>query len=369
MKTLIIDTNVTYLIADVEINNKVNLEELKFFIKNNKTYITAFTLFELLNSSKPKSDVDKIFKCLMENNIKVFIKSEDRDIAEYLLAVYQSPPKSVLRQDIKLKCGEWVIEHIYNNLSFFIVSYAYTTSTLVLLNYKQGDTADKIYFKEKFEIYQHDIDRYVIKTLKERLYALLGKDEFHAGKNQEVIMLIIANLMTYYHELMKNAKELFESGDKCAYYKLTKRFKQLRNLIIKDKLDDPIKYEQKYLSVCGILQNGFKKHYGDLKKGNLDTLFFNRIMNTIVYPDSMSKNEFEDKWTGRLIKSLLINNGKIQFNDFIDYEILRYVYYLQNHELLITFDNKMITIMSEQNTSNRFTESLSEINKLIKNNT
>ena len=122
MKTLIIDTNVTYLIADVEINNKVNLEELKFFIKNNKTYITAFTLFELLNSSKPKSDVDKIFKCLMENNIKVFIKSEDRDIAEYLLAVYQSPPKSVLRQDIKLKCGEWVIEHIYNNLSFFIVS-------------------------------------------------------------------------------------------------------------------------------------------------------------------------------------------------------------------------------------------------------
>lgn len=253
-------------------------------------------------------------------------------------------------------------------MSFFIISYAYATSTLVLLNYKRDNTPDKIYFKKKFEIYQHDIDRYVIKILRGKLYQLLQNDEFHAGKNQEVIMLIIANLMTYYHELMKNAKELFESGDKAAYYKLAKRFKQLRNLILKDKLDDLMKYEQKYLSVCGILQDGFKKYHSDLKKGSIDALLFNKIMKTIVYPDPMLKNEFEDKWTETLIESLLINNAKIHFNDFIDYEILRYVYYLQNHELLITFDKKMILIMSKLDTPNRFTKSLSEINKLTKNN-
>lgn len=188
---------------------------------------------------------------------------------------------------------------------------------------------------------------------------MLDEDKFNVDSIQKMLLCLIANLMTYYYALLKYAKEVFEQKDANAYYKIIRKFKMLKKEMLKDNLQDDIEYDYRYFNVCQIIMDEFKtsEDLPKLKPGKVKTYFINKVMSSIYFVDINMRNEFEEVWLKRIIEPLFGESSKIKPNDFLDYEILRELYYYDNINYLITFDDKMRSILSRVKGNKKFIES------------
>lgn len=239
-------------------------------------------------------------------------------------------------------------------------SYAYVSATIYLDNYEQGVSNVKKYYRKHFVLIQKEIDKHIGKIVLNNLRKLLETNNFNAENVQKMLLLLVANLMTYYYELLKYAKNIFENKDNSAYYKLINKFKKLKNLILKDKMQDIIDFDFRYLSVCRIIIEQFNTVEGvpKLKPSEVNDFLLNRIIESVYFVDENMKNEFEEAWLKRNLSSLFIKSSKLKPNDFLDYEILRELFYYIDVDLLITFDGKMIKIMDDIKNNEKFKNSI-----------
>ena len=363
---IILDTNVLYCAAGIENSEGVNVELLIDYIKENKCVCTKYSVFEILNSNFSFDEKMKVLKFIKENNI-VLGSSETINKVVYEKLDYRVKDEKYY---IKLKkiYGDNIIDEMTNNIAFFIICYAYTSITVIIDNYQSDVDEKKEYFRKCFVRYQKDVDLYIRKKINKEFKKLLSVDSFNVDTIEELFLKLVSNLMTYYYELMKKAKILFEGNDVNAYYKLTNIFRKLKNQIIKDDLLDNVDYDIKYLSICKIVIDYFKTNKASirLKIGSVKKYLSNKIMNSIYFVDPSMRNEFEFVWTTILVNSLMVESAKVKPNDFIDYEILRTLYYDTKYTILISFDTKVQKILKGVSSCDKFQNSIEVLKSLKK---
>lgn len=367
---IILDTNTMYRIAGIENDEKLDINKLRNFIKENKCCCSIYTIFEILNSKEFNlQDKLKVFKYISSN--KIVKEATDNINKQYALLQQKRLNSEEYYNQLLHIYGEEVIAQTYKNISFFINCYAYTTATIFIDNYERGMSNEKQYFRKYFEIIQKEIDKHVFKIIKINLTSLLNENKYTASNIRNMLLLTTANLMTYYYELLKKAKQLFENKNKYAYYKLIKYFKNLAKELIKDKLNDEIEYDSSYLSVCKLILDEVKNGneiFNGCKIEDIEEYLLSKIKDSIYFVDSNMKNDFEEYWLERTIKSLYIKTAKIKPNNFLDYEIIRALYYDDDYDNLITFDNDMQTILKNMSSCKKFKQSINLIKTFYKKN-
>lgn len=366
---IILDTNTMYRIAGIENDEKLDINKLRNFIKENKCCCSIYTIFEILNSKEFNlQDKLKVFKYISSN--KIVKEATDNINKQYALLQQKRLNSEEYYNQLLHIYGEEVIAQTYKNISFFIICYAYTTATIFIDNYERGISKEKQYFRKHFKTIQKEIDKHIFKIIKINLTSLLNENKYIASGIRNMLLLTIANLMTYYYELLKQAKQLFENKDKHAYYKLIKYFKNLAKELIKDKLNDEIEYDSSYLSVCKLILDEVKNGneiFNGCKIEDIEEYLLSKIKDSIYFVDSNMKNDFEEYWLERTIKSLYIKTAKIKPNNFLDYEIIRALYYNDDYDNLITFDNDMQTILKNISSCKKFEQSINLIKTFYKN--
>ena len=366
---IILDTNTMYRIAGIENDEKLDKNKLQNFIKENKCCCSIYTIFEILNSKEFNlQDKLKVFKYISSN--KIVKEATDNINKQYALLQQKRLNSEEYYNQLLHIYGEEVIAQTYKNISFFIICYAYTTATIFIDNYERGISKEKQYFRKHFKTIQKEIDKHIFKIIKINLTSLLNENKYIASGIRNMLLLTIANLMTYYYELLKQAKQLFENKDKHAYYKLIKYFKNLAKELIKDKLNDEIEYDSSYLSVCKLILDEVKNGneiFNGCKIEDIEEYLLSKIKDSIYFVDSNMKNDFEEYWLERTIKSLYIKTAKIKPNNFLDYEIIRALYYNDDYDNLITFDNDMQTILKNISSCKKFEQSINLIKTFYKN--
>jgi len=364
---IILDTNTLYYLSGIELSEKVNIIALEKFITKEHCVCSLYSFFEILKSSFTFEKKNKVIKYMISHQITInandYINDKIKDLGKIDLYSEEYCNKLLIIY------GETVINQISANLSFFVKAYTYQTATIFLDNYERGLSKEKKYFRSNFEFYQKDIDKHIFKIVKANLNKLLIENRFTTDNIKVVLTLMVANLMTYYYELLKEAKILFESKNNYSYYKLIKSFKKLQKLILKDNLMDVIDFEQKYLSVTKIIiENCSEEKSTSIPKlVDVENYLKCKLIESVYLVDENMRNEFEEKWLERNIQSLFIKSANIKPNDFIDYEILKELYYNDEYSKIITFDNKMYKIMLEVNSCSKFIESIKLIDSLKSN--
>lgn len=367
---IILDTNTMYRIAGIENDEKLDINKLQNFIKKNKCCCSIYTIFEILNSKEFNlNDKLKVLKYISSN--KIVKEATDNINKQYALLQQKHLNSKEFYNQLLHIYGEEVIAQTYKNISFFIICYAYTTATIFIDNYERGMSNEKQYFRKHFEIIQKEIDKHVFKIIKINLKNLLNENKYTANVIRNMLLITTANLMTYYYELLKKAKQLFENKDKYAYYKLIKYFRNIAKKLIKDKLNDEIEYDSSYLSVCKLILDEVKNGneiFNSCKIEDIEEYLLSKIKDSIYFVDSNMKNDFEEYWLERTIKSLYIKTAKIKPNNFLDYEIIRALYYNDDYDNLITFDNDMQTILKNISSCKKFEQSINLIKTFYKKN-
>ena len=363
---IILDTNALYYAAKIEPNNDIKLETLLNYIKKNKCLCTRYSVFEILNSKFSFEEKLKVLNFIKNNNIT--LGSTDNINKEVLSSLNPNNKDENYYNSLKKIYGKHIIDEMAYNISFFVICYAYASITIIIDNYQKGLNEAKLYFRDHFMLYQKSIDLHIKKIIIKKLKELMSNNNFNAETVQDVLLTLIANVMTYYYELMRNAKILFESGDKNSYYKLIKIYKKLKNKILKDDLLQNIPYEREYLSICKTIIDYFatSKEYPELKIGSVKNYLRNKIVDSIYFVDPNMKNEFEEVFLTRLINSLMVESAKMKPNDFIDYEILREFFYNEENVILVTFDKNMKNIMTQVAGIKKFNDSIQLINSFKK---
>lgn len=367
---IILDTNTMYRIAGIENDEKLDKNKLQNFIKENKCCCSIYTIFEILNSKEFNlQDKLKVLKYIYSN--KIVKEATDNINMQYALLQQKHLNSKEFYNQLLHIYGEEVISQTYKNISFFIICYAYTTATIFIDNYERGMSKEKQYFRKHFEIIQKEIDKHIFKIIKINLTNLLNENKYTASVIRNMLLITTANLMTYYYELLKKAKQLFENKDKYAYYKLIKYFRNIAKKLIKDKLNDEIEYDSSYLSVCKLILEEVKNGneiFNGYKIEDIEEYLLSKIKDSIYFVDSNMKNDFEEYWLERTIKSLYIKTAKIKPNNFLDYEIIRALYYNDDYDNLITFDNDMQTILKNISLCKKFEQSINLIKTFYKKN-
>ena len=93
----------------------------------------------------------------------------------------------------------------------------------------------------------------------------------------------------------------------------------------------------------------------------LKDALFQMARDSIYYLNEDMHNSFEEYWLRRKLESLLLDCGKIDKNDFMDYGIMQEAYYCKSVRFLLTFDDKIIKIMSAVSDSEMFQNSVKTI--------
>lgn len=360
---ILLDTNVLYRLSGIEEDDNVNIANLNEYLIDKECFCSLFSFFEILNSKFSFKEKYKVISYMSKNHFKV---EGEPTLNETIKSQLFGQPKDEKYYDkLKIIYGKHIIPIISKNITFFIKSYAYNCATIYIDNYEKSLSEKKLYYRKHFEIEQKEIDKHIGKIVEREINNLLDKDEFNADNVQRMLLLLIANLMTYYHELLRVAKDLFENNDSQAYYKIIKKLKFLKRKILNDQMSDDISYDFTKLSVCYSIIDYFNES-GELKPSQVKNQLIKRILDSIYYPNPSLKNEFEEVWLKRNITSLCVESAKIKPNDFIDYEILRELYYFQDIDILITFDNKMQNIMKGIKGNSKFVDSIKLIESLKK---
>lgn len=364
---IILDTNTLYYAAKIEPNNDIKLEMLLNYIKTNKCLCTRYSVFEILNSKFSFKEKLKVLDFIKNYNIT--LGSTDNINKEVLNNLNPNNKDENYYNSLKKIYGNHIIDEMAYNISFFVICYAYASITIIIDNYQKELNEAKLYFREHFMLYQKAIDLHIKKIITKKFKELLSDNNFNAETVQNVLLTIIANVMTYYYELMRNSKILFEGGDKNSYYKLIKIYKKLKNKMLKDDLLQNIPYEREYLSICKTIIDYFatSNEYPELKISRVKNYLKNKIVDSIYFVDPNMKNEFEEVFLTRLINSLMVESAKMKPNDFIDYEILRDFYYNEDNIVLVTFDKNMKNIMTQAAGIKKFSDSIQLINSFKKN--
>ncbi len=364
---IILDTNVMYRLLGFESDHLLDIDKLKQFIKDNVCECSYYTIFEILNSSISFDKKKKIFKYMKDNAIIIGSTEEiNREFEKELLK--NKEKDEAYYHKLKMIYGKEIIQQTSNNLSFFIMCYGYTCSTICIDNYEVEISPAKKYFRKHFEIQQRKNDNHIKRVLNNRLQCLLEQDRLKAQEVQDEVQTIIINIMTYYYEWLGQAKILFESGDKNAYYKVTKIFKNLSKKMNNDNFTDIVDMTRESISICKIIIDNYNNdnEYPNLKPGKVKLYLKQKVIDSIYFVDERMRNLFEESWLSRFIQSLYIENGILKFNDFIDYEILRLLYYYDKYDKIITFDNKMKNIMKDVIKCDKFTNSIKLIDSFKK---
>lgn len=360
---ILLDTNVLYLLAGIQKNQEIDLLKLKTIIKNKVCYISFYTYFEILNSLFSFSEKTTVIEYIDKNKVLVnYTGNIVHDIKNIITPLYKN---ETYYNKIKFILGTEVIQGISDNMVFFIKSYAYATATLYIDKYENGLSDAKKYYRKHFAIIQKKIDKYILKIIKEKLAMLLRQNKLNAESIQNLLITVIANIMTYYYHWLKKTKILFESANKAAYFKVIDIFKSIYKKIITDNLDYKVDIDFQFLSICKLMIKQFGTGidgYPPIKESKIKEYLKSQIINSIYFKNKNMENEFEKKWLIRNINSLLVESAKIKPNDFIDYEILRELYYSNELDAIITFDKPMINIMKDVPSFEKFNIS----NKMIK---
>ena len=368
IRMIILDTNTMYRLAGIENEDQLDIGKLQKFIEGNKCCCSIYTIFEILNSKFSHQEKRKVFKYISLN--KIVEEATDNINQQYESLQQRHLDSEEFYNQLLHIYGEEVIEQTYKNISFFIVCYAYTTATIFIDNYEQGVSKEKQYFRKHFKTVQKKIDKHIFKIIKINLTNLLNENKYTVSDIRNMLLLTTANLMTYYYELLKKAKQLFENKDKYAYYKLIKYFKNIAKKLIKDKLNDEIEYDSSYLSVCKLILDEVKnenKCFNGCKIKNIEEYLLSKIKESIYFVDPNMKNEFEEYWLEKTIKSLYIKTAKIKPNNFLDYEIIRMLYYNKTYDVLLTFDQDMLKILKNIKSCEKFKQSFDLIKSFYKN--
>src|SRR5699024_6919108 len=136
--------------------------------------------------------------------------------------------------------------------------------------------------------------------------------------------------------------------------------------------------------------------FNGCKIEDIEEYLLSKIKDSIYFVDSNMKNDFEEYWLERTIKSLYIKTAKIKPNNFLYYEIIRAIYndnnydnlkttkikcnkilkyeiisaiyYEDDDDNLITFDNDMQTILKNMSSYKKFKQSINLIKTFYKKN-
>ncbi|MCI6573284.1 MAG: hypothetical protein MSA34_02885 [Firmicutes bacterium] len=356
---IILDTNAVYRLSGIEKEEKLKIQNLRNYVLSKKCACSMYTIFEILKSNFTFEEKKKVLDFLRSN--KIIMEATYEINVQYNRLKSQNIGKEEFYNKLIYIYGDEIINQTYINISFFIIIYVYTSATIFLDHYEQGVTKQKTYFRKHFSIIQRSIDKHIFKIVKSNLYDLLYKNKYTATNIREMLMLVTANLMTYYYELLKKAKLLFENQDKNSYYKVISYFKKLSKQILKDNLCDSIEFDGEYLSVCKLILNEVADGSIDIKnrtKEDVENYLLLKICESIYFVDENMKNEFEEYWLKKMLKSLMIKSAKIKPNSFLDYEIIREFYYGNEYEFIITFDTDMKKILKNVKSCIKFQNSL-----------
>lgn len=267
---ILLDTNVLYRLSGIEEEGNVNIGKLNEYLIDKQCFCSMFSFFEILNSKFSFEEKYKVISFMSQKHFKV---DGNPTLNETIKSQLSGQPKDEKYYNkLKIIYGKHIIPIISNNITFFIISYAYNCATIYIDNYEKGLSEKKLYYRKHFEIEQKEIDKHISKIVERNLNNLLDNDNFNVDGVQQMLLLLIANLMTYYVELLRVAKELFENKDDKAYYKIIKKFKFLKRKILNDQMSDDIPYDFTKLSVCYSIIDYFNES-GELKPSEVKNQF------------------------------------------------------------------------------------------------
>lgn len=357
-KMILLDTNVLYRLARIEECKKYDRAKVESFVDQHTCFCAKYSFFELLNSNFSPVEKNKVLKYMKDHRINV---STDPEIMKDLNPEWQKLVKDEAYYNrLKKIYGEHIYDEVVENTLFFVICYPYMCLTVYLDNALKSDPKGREYFRKKSASIQKEIDRYIKKNLMKTILKSLDENTLCAKDWKEALLNFIANIMYYYHQLINYANELITQKSSAFYYRIIKKFKSLKAEILKAPLNKKIEYDYHDLSILNVLINAEPK---DPRKASLAKKAFSKmIRDSIYYVNKDLRNSFEEVWLQRELESLLLNGGKIDKNDFMDYGVMREAYYCKSVRTLLTFDDKIIKIMGAVKDSDLFQNSVKTIN-------
>ena len=366
-KMILLDTNVLTCLAGIEENSKVDLAKLESFVNRHTCACAKHSFFELLsNSHFSFEEKMQVLKYMKDHRIEV---STDSEIMKDLNPALQHSVKNdAFYNLLKKSYGKHIYPEIINNIHFFVICYPYICLTIYLYNALKEDSEGKEYFRKKVIPIQKEIDGHIKKRIQKIIMDTLECDNVTAKQLKESLSNLVANIMSYYYQLLAFAKELIESKSNIFFYKIIKRFKCLKTEILKDPLCKDIEYDHNCLSILRVLLDMGASDDSDktIRESIVKNALFEMAKESICYPNKNMQNSFEEFWLQRKLESLLMKCGKINKNDFMDYGVMQEAYYWKRVRMLLTFDDDIIHIMDKIKDSEMFQNSVKTIKSFKK---
>lgn len=367
LRMVLLDTNVLYRIAGLEKTRDIDISSVVLFINHHTCSCAKHSFFELLTNSHFSFDEKmQLLKYMKDHKIGV---STDPEIMKDLNPMFQQMVKDEAYYNrLKKIYGKHLYPELINNIHFFVICYPYICLTVYLDKVIKGDPKGRAYFRDKSIRIQKEIDRHVKRIIKNHIMATLESDMSLAKSIKETVTTVIANIMSYYYQLLSFAKGLIDNKRNDFYYRIIQKFRSIKKEILKDSLRNNIEYDHEVLSILKVMLDARLKEVPGKagERAIFKDSLFQMARDSIYFLNEDMHNSFEEYWLQRKLESLLLDCGKIDKNDFMDYGIMQEAYYCKSVRYLLTFDDKIIKIMSAVSNSEMFQNSVQTINSFKK---
>ena len=344
-----------YRLVGLEEDPRYDIEKIRLFVDKHTCSCAMYAFFELLNSKFSFQEKLSVLQYMKDHNIQITTN-------DVIMEKIASELKLLVKNEayykrLKRIYGQYIFNEVISNAYFFVISYPYMCLTVYLDSVDIDNVEKRLYFRKKAERIQKEINRHIKTVLKTKIEDLLNADKLNADSLQSFFLKLIANVMSYYYQLIAYAKELIDSNSTVFYFKIIKKFNSLKTIILNDPLCKEIEFDIQCLSIINVMISVYSSN-STTKSSELKKMLSKKMRDSIYYVEMDMQNEFEELWLQQKIDSLLVEGAKIKPNDFMDYGIMKEAYYNKKIRALLTFDKPVIRTMKKIKESESFRNSV-----------
>ncbi len=347
-RVCLLDTNIIYLLAEIETNN-YDMEKIKKLCLENDCLIDLYSIFEIYNNSHLS----------LEQRIAIVDTLKDKKIkvnCNFLTS-------SIFKDDFNINLiAQEDRNNIKNKLSMEIMPiYSDFFSKLAIVNFfilfLLNPNANDEYFKE-LKLFMKKLLPVLNEHLKIVLEKICYENNFFEKKLKKLYQSFVSSFFFTILNFNENYFKNKSSADFSEYFeRLLQEFKR------KDFMDCNIcfvmegSYKQNNLILPNMYKFQFKQKYST--KADADCLF-DDLANIICGKEE----KLEKEWFKYMIKNLLYDEAFLKSNNFIDFLIIKD--FTLNHKVnyLITCDKEMQKIMKVLSFNNKIGDSIKIIKTL-----
>lgn len=351
---ILLDTNTIYFASGItteyilknkrtKILKQLEMNKLREFISKNFCCLTLFSLYEIINGNKSNNEKIKMLNYIRDSGI-VFITGEN---------IIETKNKTINQlYNIYYDVSNFMIKQYADDFTFNIMLYL---NIIIYLHkkyiIKRGKSLN--YFIVNYNKIQKYLKNKINNVLFNEFLKLNNQHTLYSKNIKRTCEKVLGNLMPYYDYIFEYSNNKAVS--------IIKRFKEKKNLILKDPLIADNNNDFKRFNLIPSLINQFKEENPRTSRQKINKILIENICENIAFSDD---NEYLNFWIHKKIESLLLYNSHILSNDIIDF----YIFENLNRNIVIKmigFDTEVYDYISEIN-DEKCQKSIKLINSFLK---